>query len=217
MNNVLVIIPSYNETKLQHVVDQVLAKGYRVLVVDDGSTTLDLNENEDIFVCRHKVNLGQGAALQTGFILARKLQPTYVVTMDADGQHDVDDITTLLKTIAHQKVDIVFGNRLKTKEIPLLRRIILRIGILFNWLYTGIKLNDAHNGLRLLSQKAYTTINLHQADMAHATEILDQVKTHQLTYAEAPVHIRYTDYSIRKGQRNSNALSIVKNLIFSRL
>jgi hypothetical protein len=137
--------------------------------------------------------------------------------MDADGQHKANDIQKLIEKIKIDQVDILFGKRILDKGVPFSRRIILNLGILFNWLYTGIKLSDAHNGMRLLTRKAYQTINLQEAEMAHATEILEQIKTNKLTYSECFVEISYSKYSIAKGQKNTNAISIVKNLIFRRL
>lgn len=214
---VLAIIPAYNETHLQKVVDEVRSMGYAVLIIDDGSTNLNVRKEENVYVANHKVNLGQGAALQTGFELATLLNPAYVVTMDADGQHSATDISHLLSAIKEKNVDIVLGKRTMGKGVPLVRQLVLRFAILFNWLYTGIKLSDAHNGMRILSKKAYTTIRLQEAEMAHATEILEQVKTNNLSYDECSVKITYSEYSMAKGQSSTNAFSIVKNLIFRRL
>ena len=213
----LVVIPSFNELKLQSVVDEVLSKGFHVLVVDDGSSALALERHQALYIARHKVNLGQGAALQTGLEIARALNPSYVVTMDADGQHRAEDLPRFLAEIKAQQVDIIFGKRTFGKDIPLIRRAMIRLGILFNWFYTGIKLKDAHNGYRILNKNAYTKINLREPEMAHATEILEHVKSQNLSYSECDVKILYTAYSLGKGQRNSNAFSIIKHLIFRRL
>jgi glycosyltransferase involved in cell wall biosynthesis len=219
----LVVMPAYNEVGLHEVVQKVLQdERITVLVIDDGST-LPLTESKThtrIYAVTHSVNLGQGAALQTGFEIARKLNPKYVVTMDADGQHDVESLASLISAIEEKQVDIIFGRRnLKEvgKQSSKIRKLILHGGILFNWLYTGIKLSDAHNGYRILNKTAYTSINLNEPEMAHATEILEQVAKLKLSYAECDVVVHYTSYSKEKGQKNSNLFSIVKNLIFRRL
>jgi glycosyltransferase involved in cell wall biosynthesis len=185
--------------------------------VDDGSKESLLSKNPSLYLATHKINLGQGAALQTGIELARLLNPQHIVTMDADGQHSAKDIIKLVSHLKSSKSDIVFGKRTFSKNVPLIRKILIQVGIIFNWFYTGIRLSDAHNGFRILNKKAYQCINLKEPEMAHATEILELVKSESLTYSECSVDIVYTDYSLAKGQKNSNSLSIVKHLIFRRL
>ena len=126
--------------------------------------------------------------------------------MDADGQHRAEDIPSLLDEIKTKGVDVIFGKRKFGKNIPFIRRVMIRLGILFNWFYTGIKLSDAHNGFRIMNKAAYQKINLREPEMAHATEILEHVKSLNLTYSECDVEIIYTDYSLGKGQRNSLSL-----------
>jgi glycosyltransferase involved in cell wall biosynthesis len=195
-------------------------KQLSVLTVDDGSSMDHLANfsHPNLYTSRHSINLGQGAALQTGFAIARLLNPEYVITMDGDGQHDSVSIPSLVQAITSTKKDILLGKRnLSNANILTIRKVILRLGVLFNWIYTGIKLSDAHNGYRILSRTAYTKIELKEPAMAHATEILEQIKKHNLSYGEQEVLVLYTDYSRGKGQKNINALSIVKNLIFRRL
>lgn len=220
--NTLIIIPHYNEQHLDEILQPLLqTEGIHMLTIDDGSEpiyTLKKNHSK-LYKATHPINLGQGAALQTGLEIAKLLAPDYIITMDADGQHHPDSIHDLRSAILQHQVDIIFGRRdlATTEGISILRKIILRLGIYFNWFYTGVKLNDAHNGYRIMNKKAYLSIVLKEDGMAHATEILEEVKRNKLTYAETVVKIQYTDYSKAKGQSSLNAFSIVKQLIFRRL
>jgi polyprenyl-phospho-N-acetylgalactosaminyl synthase len=220
--HVIIIIPLYNEDHLDSLLEQI-DNDHTVLLIDDGSDKF-INKrgfNKKVKTATHSVNLGQGAALQTGFEIARLLKPKYVITMDADGQHDVKDIDRFINKIESTDVDVVFGRRsFKTKgklSVPFLRKIILKFAILFDHFYTGVKLHDSHNGYRIMNKNAYTEINLREARMEHATEFLEQVKKHNFKYTELDINIQYTAYSKAKGQSNLNAISILKNLLLRRL
>ena len=102
---------------------------------------------------------------------------------------------------------------MKQIALPRGRKILLRAAILFTRLTTGLKVTDAHNGLRALTRRGAISIRLRQNRMAHASEILHQIATSHLRYVEVPVKIKYTDYSIAKGQRSSNAMSILLELV----
>lgn len=219
---IYIIIPAFNESSgLAAVLESLLPLHYSIIVVDDGSTD-DTEKTAGAFpvlLIRHELNLGQGAALETGMEAARKLDADFVIHFDADGQHDPSDIAQLLIPLQKDEADIVFGSRfLETKPsgMSFLKKIILKTGRWINYLITGILLTDAHNGLRALNKKALHSIHFHQQGMAHASEILYKVKRKSLRYLELPVHIRYTDYSKRKGQGLLNSVNILFHLIFKK-
>ena len=111
---VFIVVPAYNEQQaIVPVVQELLALGYRVVVVDDGSTVTlgPLLRGLPLHLLRHEVNLGQGAALQTGIEFSLSHQAEYIVTFDADGQHQAKDITRLLQVLVEADVDIVLGSR----------------------------------------------------------------------------------------------------------
>ena len=200
-----VIVPAYNEgSVIRATVMELLEGGYQVIVVDDGSRddTQAQLQNLDIHYLRHRINLGQGAALQTGMDYAKQLGAELVVHFDADGQHRVEDLPALLAPILAKEADIVLGSRflVDTSETPPFRRFLLKLGILVNGLFTGLWLSDAHNGLRAMNAKALASIRLQENGMAHATEILSEIRRHDLHYQEIPVQIRYSSYSRAKGQ-----------------
>ena len=218
-----VVIPSYNEgTALKDVVASVLACGYDVVVVDDGSAVPAARQLDGLkcHCLRHALNLGQGAALQTGMALAKRHGADAVVNFDADGQHDVADIPRFL-TELEKGADVVLGSRFIRAEdeaaVPAGRRMMLRLARVINGLFTGLWLTDAHNGFRALNRKALEVIDLRENRMAHATEILSQIRRHGLAYKEIPVTVRYTDYSRAKGQRWMNSLDILLDLLLDKL
>ena len=217
-----VVIPAFNEAEVAAAVTRGVRAVHRhVVVVDDCSSdgTAAVAHSAGAVVLRHPINLGQGAALQTGIDYALAHGADYVVTFDADGQHRVEDIGVLLDVQRKTGADVVVGSRfLGTAEnIPLMRRTLLKLAILFTRITSGAKLTDAHNGLRLLSRFAAERVQITQNRMAHASEITRQCQELRLSVAEAPVTVVYTEYSLRKGQKASNALNILAELISARL
>ena len=217
-----VVIAAYNEAGMIGSVVRELRQDYpNIVVVDDGSVDATAREavTAGATVLAHPINIGQGAALQTGVTYARLRNASRVVTFDADGQHAAEDIAIMVAIQDRLGVDCVLGSRFlgRTVNMPRSKRLTLRAAVLFERMTTGMRVTDAHNGLRLLNRNTISKIRLRQNRMAHASELLSQIRQHRLTYAEAPVTIRYTDYSVQKGQKVSNAVNIVVELIFGKL
>lgn len=221
---IFILIPSFNEGRVICSTIAPLCKiGYTIVVIDDCSTddTEKVLKGLPVVYLKHQVNLGQGAAIQTGIDYALISKAVYVVTFDADGQHNFEEIPFLLQPILQGKVDITMGSRFKRKqdiaEIPNFRKIILRIAILVNGILTGMWLTDAHNGFRVMNRYALSKIKLKENKMAHATEILSQVKYNNLRFSEVPVKIIYTDYSKIKGQSSMNSINILIDLLLKKI
>jgi polyprenyl-phospho-N-acetylgalactosaminyl synthase len=217
-----VVIAAYNEAQA---IDRVLAElaslPYRVVVVDDGSTdaTAELAALAGAEVLRHPINLGQGAALQTGIDYALLRGASHVVTFDADGQHRAEDIAALLAALSAHDADFALGSRFRgaAVDLPPLRRLMLRAATLFTRATTGLDVTDAHNGLRAMTRRGAARIRLRQNRMAHASEILHQIAASGLRYVEVPVTIQYSRYSLAKGQRASEFVVILLDLFARRL
>ncbi|MDQ8153784.1 MAG: glycosyltransferase family 2 protein [Gemmatimonadota bacterium] len=215
--SVWIVIPALNEARtIGEVVAPLRAHGWRVLVIDDGShdTTAAAAQAGGAVVLRHAINLGQGAGLRTGFAFVRaQPEARIVVTYDADGQHQPESVATLLGALEQSGADVALGSRFldpaASREIPTSRRALLRLATLFTRATTGLRLTDAHNGLRALTVEAATRLRLTHNRMAHASEILSEIARLGLRYVEAPVTIRYTDYSMAKGQRPLDAIAIL--------
>ncbi len=213
---VWVVMPCYNEDgSLETVLADVVRYGYSVVVVDDGSKVpaATIVRHESVHVLRHCVNLGQGAALQTGIDYAVMHGAEYIVTFDSDGQHRSEEIATLLDVLRSGKADVALGTRFgeggRALNISRARSITLKLATRFSRYATGLDITDTHNGFRALTRQAATQLRITQNRMAHASQILDDISRLSLRYVEVPVTIRYTDYSLKKGQRLSNAFNIL--------
>ena len=216
-----VVIAAYNEARvIAHVVGDVARRGYHVVVVDDGSGDGTAEHAATAAaVVRHPVNLGQGAALQTGIDYALHQGADVIVTFDADGQHRASDIERLVAALREAPADFALGSRFLGDAIALstARRLLLRAATLFTQFTTGLRLTDTHNGLRAMTRHGAEKIRLRQNRMAHASEILAQIAASGLPYVEVPVRIEYTAYSLAKGQRLGDALAILLDLFARRL
>ena len=216
-----VVIPAYRESRVvRAVVEQLHGICPRIVVVDDGSKdeTGPEARASGATVLTHVVNLGQGAALQTGIDFALLQGADYIFTFDADGQHDPESLKVLAETMRSTGADVVLGSRWlgRVEDMPPLRRAILRLAVVFTRLHSGLGVSDTHNGLRLFTRAAALRIRITQPRMAHASEILAQIGSSKLRFAEAPVTVRYTEYSLRKGQKVSGMFRVLLDIFYAR-
>lgn len=223
-SKVFIVIPSFNEAKqLRKTILPLVELGYTVVVVDDCSNDHSASTVSDlpIFYLTHPINLGQGAALQTGMDFCVENNAKYIVHFDADGQHNYKEIPLLLEPLVLENADVALGSRFKRAEdiaaIPTLRKFILRIAIIVNGFTTGLWLSDAHNGFRAFTKHAASKIKIRENRMAHATEILSLIKSAKLKVIEVPVHIEYTDYSKLKGQSGLNSINILIDIVLNKI
>ena len=221
------VIPCYNEWPvIKENISNILKQGYRnILVINDGSTDDSRRILESfwdkIILLNHLINRGQGAALETGFeYLRRYWKVNYVVCYDADWQHDLNDLHKFYKVLDKYKdVDIVFWSRFIGKtdsNIPLLRKIILKLAVLFTFFVSRIRLTDAHNWYRVFRWKILDKIRITIDWMGHASEIADIVAREKIKYKEVPVNIKYTAYSLSKWQKSLNAINIALRMIWNK-
>lgn len=214
--DVWLVVPVYNEGQ---VIRSVVAQARRVfpniVCVDDGSKD---NSAEEIrasgaHLVRHPVNLGQGAAIQTGVEYARgRPGARYFVTFDADGQHRVEDVQAMVERIRTEPVDIIVGTRFAgqtSTEVPLLKRIVLRTAVMLSPRTRRLGLSDAHNGLRVFDRRVADQLDLTMNGMSHASEFIRLVDQYEWRIAEQPVTIIYSEYSMAKGQSLINGVNIL--------
>ena len=214
-DDVVFVIPVYNEgSVVGNVIRTVRERYLHVVAVNDCSQDDSAEQilAAGAYLVDHPINMGQGAALQTGFEFARLIPGIrYAVTFDADGQHRLDDVAHMLEVIEEKGTDLVLGSRFLGKEsIGMSRgkRMLLKAAVAFSNWTSGIKLTDTHNGLRVFTKNVLDAVQLTIPDMGHASEILEIMRKHNYTYCEVPVEIVYTDYSRAKGQSMINAINI---------
>lgn len=211
------VIPAMNEEAVIHdVVAEVVRDGWSVVVVDDGSRdqTASRARAAGAAVVRHPLNLGQGAALQTGIDFAVKRKARNVVTFDADGQMAADDIPALVEAL--DGADVVLGSRFlgKVEGAGTRRVAFLKGAVAVSNRLSGLKLTDAHCGFRAFRAEHAPRLRMVQNQMAHASELLRKIKKSGLRVVEVPVTIRYTDHSRRKGQHGFQAVRILFDYFF---
>jgi len=214
----IIIIPAYNEAgKIGEVISGINAIGnLDIVVIDDGSTdaTAESATVAGAWVLRHRLNRGQGAALHTGIDLALSRGFDAAVFFDADGQMEPNEINLLLNKL-NEGYDVVLGSRNLglAPNMPLSRRLVKWLALIFTRWTTGLKITDTHMGFQAWRTAALRRINLDQDRMAHASQILSEIARLKLKYVEVPVTIKYTDYSLRKGQDNLGLFSILWDLL----
>ena len=217
---IIAVIPAYNEeSRVGAAVRDALQFTQGVVVVDDASRDRSgqVAHEAGAIVLTHVINRGQGAALQTATDYAlRHLNPDVIVHFDADGQMQGLDIEGLVTPILRNEADIVLGSRFLGKEaenMPTFRRLLLRAGVIFTVLLSGIHVTDSQNGFRALSRKAAEDMRITLDRVAHASEILDLIKVHRFRYREHPVTIRYSLDTLEKSPSNWRALVIASEII----
>lgn len=221
-SEVWIVIPGFNEGRV--IADTIASIGAwlpNVVVVDDGSSddTAERALAAGAHLVRHPINLGQGAALGTGIRYALQHDAQRIITFDADGQHQPKDIDVLLRVAQENDADVVLGSRFLAgaSNIPTGRRWLLKLATAYTRFTTGLRLTDAHNGLRLFNRRAAEQLPIRQNRMAHASELLDWLGSSGLRVVEAPVNIVYTHYSLAKGQSFLSSFDILWDLWSSRL
>ncbi len=217
--NIYVVVPAYNEENtISDVITNLKNNNYKnIIVIDDGSTdsTYKIAKENKTIVIKHPINLGAGAAVKTGTDYALSIGADIIIIFDADGQHMAKDINNLIKPIINKEVDVTLGSRFldKKSNVPLLKKIILKGGIVLVFLMYGILLTDAHNGLKALSRKAAERIIINARGWEYCSEIIEEIKIKKIKYKEIPVTIKYSSYSIKKGQKIYNSLNIFLKMI----
>ena len=219
------IIPCYNEgSVIKDVIEGARETFPNIVAVNDGSAD---NSAEQIHAAgahlvNHPVNLGQGAALQTGVEYARaQAGARYFATFDADGQHQVKDVVAMLERLRSEDVDIIVGTRFAgpkkdDDQVPLIKRIVLKTVVLLSPRTRRLGLTDAHNGLRAFNKKVADELNIRMNGMSHASEFVAQMDEKGWKVSEQPVDILYTEYSMSKGQSLINGVNILSDGLLAR-
>lgn len=218
-----IVVPAYEEAKLVgHVVRELLPFAEAVVVVDDGSsdTTKEAAASAGAIVLRHLINRGYGAALVTGTSYAMEHGAQVVVHFDADGQFDPADVPKLVAALSPGTASASFGSRFLGQALGLSwrRRLTLKLAIIFTWAVSGIKLSDAHNGLRAFTREAWEQMHFMQDAMAFSSEVVDELARLNLRPVEVPVTVRYTEYSrLSSKQGRFPVWRIVRDIFIGRI
>ena len=217
------IVPCYNEgTVIFDVLRHARETFPNIVAVNDGSRDDSAAQIRaaGAHLVNHPVNLGQGAAIQTGVEYARS-QPgaRYFVTFDADGQHQVKDVVRMVERLRAEPVDIIVGTRFAgqdNSQVPWIKRAVLKTVVLLSPRTKKLGLSDAHNGLRVFNRKVAGEMNIRMNGMSHASEIVTMIDKNDWRVDEEPVDILYTEYSMSKGQSLINGVNILADGLVAR-
>lgn len=192
---VLALIPANNEAdRIEPVISRALAY-LPVLVVDDGSEddTAAVAEASGATVVQHGVNLGKGDALRTGFAWAIAHDYEAVLTLDADGQHDPDDIPKFLRALEEDQGDLIIGSR-DLNQIPLVRRVANRVGrVTLSWAL-GQPIVDNQSGFRLVTRPVLEILSPTVGGFEFEVEMIAQTLAAGLRLAWVPIRTIYADH-----------------------
>ncbi len=221
-HDIYVIMPAYNESKtIKKVIGKLKEKNFNIIVIDDGShdetyqiakESIYNSPNESIY--RHVLNRGLGAALRTGIEAAVARNAEIIVTFDADGQHDPEDIIKVSRPIMEGKADFVIGTR-DFNEMPLSKKFGNEIMNVITRIFYGIHVDDSQSGLRAFNRKAAGFLDINLRGYGVSSEIIGEIKKHHLKIAEVPIQTIYTDYSMSKGTGLGVGLRILFKLIIN--
>jgi glycosyltransferase involved in cell wall biosynthesis len=212
------VIPAWNEEKhIRSVVDKVKDLVDTVIVVDDCSRdrTSALAKEAGVFVLRHPINRGQGAALQTGSDYALKLGADIIVHFDADDQFAASEIADIVAPIKKGEADVVFGSRFlgKKSDLPKLKKyLIWPLGRLVNRFF-GVKTSDPQSGFRAYTKEVAQSFRIENNEMAHCSEILIKLSRGHWRIKEVPITVTYHKY----GQKFSGGIRILKDLFIQKI
>ena len=217
------IVPCYNEgTVIFDVLTHARETFPNIVGVNDGSADDSAAQIRaaGAHLVDHPVNLGQGAAIQTGVEYARA-QPgaKYFVTFDADGQHQVKDVMRMIERLRTEPLDIIVGTRFAGQEnsqVPWIKRAVLKTVVMLSPRTKRLGLTDAHNGLRAFNRRVAEEMNIRMNGMSHASEIVSMIDKHGWRVDEEPVDILYTEYSMSKGQSLINGVNILADGLVAR-
>ncbi len=202
--NLTVIIPAYNEEKhIGEVVQGVKKYTENIIVIDDGSEdkTSQIAQKNGAKVYRHFINRGLGGALGTGIKAALLAGADAMITLDADGQHDPDEIPRIIKPIINREADVVIGSRFLVRQsMPLFRRLGNPFLNLITFFLFGIWSTDSQSGMRAFNKKAAQSLEIYTNGMEVSSEILKEIQAKGFRLKELPIKSIYTDYSLSKGQ-----------------
>jgi len=210
-------IPAFNEERnIGPIIAQLKKKYDHVIVCDDGSSdmTATIATSLGAHVVKHEKNLGYGSAIKTIFNEARKVAGDVLVTFDADGQHQIEEIDSVLQPISENKSDIVIGSRFlgKAMDLPKYRRIGIKTITGLTNVMTGSKITDSQSGFRAYTKKVLEEISPTESGMGISTEILIKAAKKELRITEVPITISYED-NTHSQEPISHGTSVVMSTI----
>ena len=220
-NDVYLVVPAFNEEKtVSQIIEGIADKGYNVILVNDGSKdkTLQLaieskkKYPNQIFVVSHVINRGLGAALKTGMVLALNKGAKYIVTFDADGQHEIEDIPKVCKPLQDGEADVVIGAR-PFEDMPISKSFANIIMNALTLIFYGRKVKDSQSGLRAFTAHAADVINIVSRGYGVSSEFIKEISDKNLRLSEVTITTIYTPETQNKGTDAIVGLKILTKMV----
>ena len=190
-------IPAYNEEKnIASIIIKLKKIAQKIIVCDDGSTDLtgEIAQKLGAIVISHPKNLGYGSGIRSIFQKAKEIKSDILVTFDADGQHQVQDIEKVIEPILKNKADIVIGSRFldnKNVSAPEYRKIGIKLITKVTNSTLKEKITDSQSGFRAYSKDVITKLEPGDVGMGISTEIIIKASSRGFKIAEVPIIIKY--------------------------
>lgn len=224
-NDTYIIIPAYNEeTRVRPVIEQIAELGYNMIIVNDGSSDNTLNVLKSvqkkypsqIHIYSHVYNRGVGLAMQTGFEAVLKFKPKYIVNIDADGQHDVNDISKVLEPLISGRAEAVIGAR-PLKDMPLTKNFANSVMNILTRLFYNVNVSDSQTGFRALTINALNKISINAQGYLISSEFIREINDNNIPFEEVVIRTIYNEETQHKGTNFKVGIKIMLIMIKHRL
>ena len=216
-----VILPAYNEeTRIQPVIEEIARRGYKMVIVNDGSSDNTLKvimESQrkypkSIYIYSHIINRGVGVATQTGFEAVVRYNPKYVVSMDSDGQHSADDLDAVITPLVTGEAKAVIGVR-PLNDMPRSRNYANAIMNFFTKIFYRVDVSDSQTGFRAITSDALDKISINARGYLISSEFIREINDNDIPFAEVPIKTIYTPETQAKGTNVKVAFQILLQMI----
>ena len=220
-----IVIPAYNEeTRVRPVIEAIASMGFKIVLINDGSSdkTLDVVMDvqrkypKNIFIYSHIINRGLGLAIQTGFEAALKHNPKYIVTIDADGQHSVDDLESVLEPLIKGRAQAVIGVR-PLKDMPKSKNFGNFVMNLLTRIFYGVNVSDSQTGFRALTRDALDKISINAQGYLISSEFIREINDNDIPFEEVTIETIYTPETQAKGTNYKVGIKILLTMIRHKL
>lgn len=218
---IFLVVPAYNEERtVSQIIEGIAERGYNVVLVNDGSadSTLELATEskrkypDKIFVVSHVINRGLGAALKTGMMVALNKGAKYIITFDADGQHEISDIPNVCKPLQDGEADAVIGSR-PFEDMPLSKSFANLVMNALTFIFYGRNVKDSQSGLRAFTAEAAEKIDVVSTGYGVSSEFIKEISDKNLRLAEVTITTIYTPETQHKGTDAIVGLKILGKMV----
>ena len=220
-NEIFVVVPAYNEEKtVSQIIEGIAKEGYNVVLVNDGSKDNTLNlaieskrrYPDKIFIVSHFINRGLGAALKTGIDVAVRKHAKYILTFDADGQHEISDIEKVVKPLQDGNADVCIGAR-PFKDMPFSKSFANSVMNFLTLVFYRRNVKDSQSGLRAFTADAASQINIVSSGYAVSSEFIREISDKHFRLEEVTITTIYTPETQHKGTDAIVGLKILFKMV----